>query len=306
MSTHDAAAPVRTNDGLIGVLYGLAAFGIWGLVPVYFKAVAHVPAIEVVAHRVVWAMLLLLVGLLLQRRARQLLSELRDPRRVGFYALTALLVSGNWLIFIWAIHNDRILETSLGYYINPLVNVLLGVVFLRERLNARQTMAVALAAAGVLNLIVGYGTIPWIALALALLFGIYGLLRKQAGVEAMLGLAAETVMLAPLAVLFLAYLGWHGTGAFAQVSRASDALLVFAGVVTAVPLICFLQAANRLRLSTVGLMQYLAPTLSFLLAVAVYKEPFTWAHGITFACIWVALGLYSLDAFASRAVSRSA
>ncbi len=306
MSIRDGAVPAQPDHGFAGVLYGLGAFGIWGLVPIYFKAVGHVPAIEVLAHRVVWAMLLLLAALLLQRRARQLTYELRDPRRLGFFATTALLVSGNWLIFIWAIHNDRILETSLGYYINPLVNVLLGVVFLRERLNARQTVAVALAAVGVLNLIIGYGTVPWIALALALLFGLYGLLRKRAGVEAMLGLAAETVVLAPLALLFLAYLAWNGVGAFTQSSLTSDALLVFSGVVTAVPLFCFLQAANRLRLSTVGLMQYLAPTLSFLLAVAVYKEPFTLAHAITFACIWMALALYSFDAFTSRALSRPA
>ncbi len=299
MSADDRSAR-GGDEGLVGVLYALAAFGMWGLIPVYFKAVAHVSAIEVVAHRIVWALPLLWAALLWRRRLRLLPQELRNPRRLVLYGATALLVSTNWLIFIWAIHHDRLLEASLGYYINPLVNVLLGVLFLRERLNARRVFAVALAAIGVLNLVVGYGSFPWIALALALTFGLYGLLRKKAATEAMLGLAVETLLLAPLALLFLADLAWRGSGAFGQHGVPTDALLVFAGVITVVPLVCFLQAANRLHLSTVGLMQYLAPTLNFLLAVAVYREPFTPAHGITFGCIWAALALYTFDALHVR------
>lgn len=299
MSADDRSAR-GADEGFVGVLYALGAFGIWGLTPVYFKAVAHVPAIEVVAHRIVWALPLLWAALLWRRRLHLLLQELCNPRHLMFYGATALLVSTNWLIFIWAIHNDRLLEASLGYYINPLVNVLLGVLFLRERLNARQLLAVALAGIGVLNLIAGYGSFPWIALALALTFGLYGLLRKKAATEAMLGLTVETLLLAPLASLFLADLAWRGSGAFGQQDVPTDALLVFAGVITVVPLVCFLQAANRLHLSTVGVMQYLAPTLNFLLAVAVYREPFTPTHAITFGCIWVALAIYTFDAFRVR------
>jgi chloramphenicol-sensitive protein RarD len=292
------------DEGLVGVLYALAAFGIWGFAPIYFRAVGAVPALEVLAHRVVWAMLLLAGLLWLQRRGRELVAQLRRPGRLAFYSITAALVSTNWLVFIWSIQHDRLLEASLGYYINPLVNVVLGVLFLRERLNAWQIAAVALAAVGVLNLMLRYNTFPWIALTLGFSFGFYGLLRKKAAVDAILGLTIETLILTPFALLFLGLLAARGTGAFGRLSLMTDTLLVFAGVVTAVPLVCFLQAARKLRLATVGLMQYLAPTLNFLLAVLAYHEPFTVAHALTFACIWTALAIYSLDAFVAHRAAR--
>ncbi|MFQ5993883.1 MAG: EamA family transporter RarD [Acidiferrobacterales bacterium] len=298
------AARSPTNDSLAGdfagVLYGLCAFGLWGLSPIYFKAVDHVGATEVLGHRVVWSMLLLCGLLLLRKRGRQLLFEFRSPKRIGFYLLTALLVSTNWLIFIWSIHNDRLLEASLGYYINPLVNVVLGMAFLNERLNLWQSLAVALATIGVVNLVINSGTFPWVALTLAFSFGFYGLLRKKAGMDAVLGLTVETLLLSPLALVFLAGLAVHGSGSFAQGDLKTDVLLVSAGLVTAVPLVCFLEATQRLRLMTVGLMQYLAPTLNFLLAVVAYREPFTLTHLATFLCIWAALAVYSFDAFRSR------
>ncbi len=288
------------DDAFTGVLYALAAFGIWGLSPIYFKAVAQVPATEVLAHRVLWATVLLVAVLLLQRRGLELIRELFSWRRVRFYLVTALLVSTNWLIFIWSIQNDRLLEASLGYYINPLVNVLLGTLFLRERLNPWQISAVILAAAGVVNLILGYGKFPWVALTLAFSFGLYGFLRKKGALDAIVGLAVETLLLVPVALIFLGALALQGNGAFAQGVIKIDVLLVFAGVITAVPLVCFLQAARRLQLTTVGLMQYLAPTLNFLLAVLAYQEPFTTAHLVTFTSIWIALAIYSFDAFAAR------
>ena len=295
------------RDGAVsGVLYALAAFGIWGLSPIYFKSLGHVPATEVLAHRVLWATVLLVAVLLLQRRGLELIRELLSWRRVGFYLVTALLVSTNWLIFIWSIQNDRLLEASLGYYINPLVNVLLGTVFLRERLNRWQIVAVALAAAGVMNLVLGYGKFPWVALTLAFSFGFYGLLRKKAGMDAILGLTVETLLLVPAALLFLGWLAFQGSAAFAHAGAKTDVLLIFAGVITAVPLVCFLQAARRLKLTTVGLMQYLAPTLNLLLAVLAYYEPFTTAHLITFVCIWIALAIYSFDAFFARHRERAA
>ncbi len=302
-----AARRFGVRDGAFsGVLYALAAFGIWGLSPIYFKSLGHGPATEVLAHRVLWATVLLVAVLLLQRRGLELIRELLSWRRVGFYLVTALLVSTNWLIFIWSIQNDRLLEASLGYYINPLVNVLLGTVFLRERLNRWQIVAVALAAAGVMYLVLGYGKVPWVALTLAFSFGFYGLLRKKAGMDAILGLTVETLLLAPAALLFLGWLAFQGSAAFAHAGAKTDVLLIFAGVITAVPLVCFLQAARRLRLTTVGLMQYLAPTLNLLLAVLAYHEPFTMVHTITFVCIWVALAIYSFDAFFARHRERAA
>lgn len=288
---------------VVGLLYGFGAFGFWGLTPIYFKAVGHVPALEVMAHRVVWAMLLMFALLLWKQRLRELLRELANPRRLLFYAATALLVSTNWFIFIWAIQQDRLLEASLGYYINPLVNVFLGMLFLHERLNGWQITAVALAAIGVLNLVLAHGTFPWIALALAFSFGFYGLLRKKARVDVVLGLTVETILLTPFALTFLLLLG--ADGAFGHGNIETDLLLAAAGIVTAVPLLCFLQATQRLALSTVGLMQYLAPTLNFLLAVLAYDEPFTVPHVITFVCIWIALAVYSGDAFLTHRAQRA-
>ena len=291
------------DSRLTGFLYGLGAFGFWGLTPIYFKAVGQVPALEVMAHRVVWAMLLMFALLLWKQRLRELSLELGNPRRLLFYAVTALLVSTNWLIFIWAIQQNRLLEASLGYYINPLVNVFLGMLFLHERLNVRQIVAVTLAAIGVLNLMLAHGTFPWIALALAFSFGFYGLLRKKARVDVMLGLTVETILLTPFALAFLVLLG--ANGAFGRANMETDLLLAAAGIVTAVPLLCFLQATQRLALSTVGLMQYLAPTLNFLLAVLLYDEPFTLSHLITFVCIWIALAIYSGDAFLTHRAHRA-
>ena len=294
----------RPDPGLAGILYALAAFGIWGLAPIYFRLIRQVPALEVVAHRVVWAVLLLCLALLAKRRGRLLLAELRDRQRLLFLSVTALLVSGNWLIYIWSIQNDRLLEASLGYYINPLINVLLGMLFLRERLNLRQGVAVALATIGVLNLIVALGVFPWIALSLALLFGFYGLLRKKASIDAMVGLTIETILLAPFALALLVVLALHGNGAFGRGDLTTDLLLAGTGLMTAIPLFCFLQGARRLRLSTLGLMQYVAPSLNFLLAVVFYHEPFTWMHFVTFLFIWVALAVYSFDAFSERRAQR--
>lgn len=278
----------------IGLLNALGCFALWGLFPIYFKLLQYVPALEVLAHRVLGSAVLLLALILTWGQWPALLSEFRHHRRLGFYLLTALLISGNWLLYIWAVQNGRILEASLGYYISPLVNVLLGVLFLGERLNPRQLIAVLIAAMGVLVLVIGHGVFPWISLTLAFSFGSYGLLRKKAGHAPTLGLCVETMLIAPIALLFLAT---QGGGALGRVDGLTDALLFGAGLVTVIPLLMFLQATQRLRLSTVGLIQYLTPTLQFLLAVTVYREPFTGIHLVTFSCIWLALALYSVDAW---------
>jgi len=282
-----------------GLASALGCFGIWGLFPIYFKQLCHVPALEVLAHRVLWSAVLLLGLILAQGQWQALRAEFRDRRRLRFYLLTALLISANWLLYVWAVQHGRILEASLGYYINPLVNVLLGVLFLFERLNPRQWTVVALAAAGVLVLVVGHGVFPWISLTLALSFGGYGLLRKKAGHAATLGLCVETALLAPVALLFLAVLAARGAGGLGTMNGQTDLLLLAAGPVTVAPLLMFLEATRRLRLSTIGLIHYLTPTLQFLLAVALYRESFTTIHLAVFGCIWLGLALYSADAWAS-------
>lgn len=279
-----------------GLLYALAAFLMWGLFPLYFHALAQVPALEVLAHRVLWSAVLLVAWAALAGRLRGLGAELANPRRLAFYSFTTLLISANWWIFIWAIQNARVLESSLGYYINPLVNVVLGVLFLKERLNRRQWLAVGIAAAGVLWLVVARGTLPWVSLALALTFGGYALVRKMAGFDAMTGLTVETLLLTPLALLALGTWLADGTAHLGHAGLATDALLLAAGVITVAPLVCFLEAGLRLRLATLGIVQYLTPTLHFLLAVFAFGEVFDPQRAVTFVCIWIALVLYSLDA----------
>lgn len=279
-----------------GVLYGIAAYGTWGLFPLYFKAVAYVPALEVVCHRVVWSLAFLAALLALRGDWRAVPRALRCRRTLATLGLTALLIACNWVLFVWAVANQQLLQASLGYYINPLLNVLLGCVFLGERLRRWQTISVVLAGVGVAYLTVAYGQLPWIALVLAATFGFYGLLRKTAKADALVGLSVETTLLAPLAAAYLLYQMAHGQAVFLAGSARSDLLLMAAGAVTATPLLWFTAAARRLPYSTLGFMQYLAPTGQFLLAVLAFGEPFRPAQLVTFGCIWIALVIFSWDA----------
>lgn len=275
-----------------GVAYAVAAYGFWGLNPLYFKAVTEVPALEVLAHRTLWTVVLLALLVSLGRRWSAIVDALRDRRTVLLLCLSTLVISVNWLIYIWAIFVERVLETSLGYYINPLVSVLLGVVVLRERLAPLQALAVLLAALGVLNLALGAGGLPWVAISLALTFGLYGLIRKTARIGAAEGLLVETSLILPFALGYLLFIAAEGTGSFATESRATDLLLIAAGPVTMLPLVWFASAARRLPLSLVGFFQYIAPTCHFLLAVFAFGEPFTRGHLITFLLIWTAVALF--------------
>lgn len=277
-----------------GVLAAFTAFLIWGLAPLYFKAVGTVPPTEIVAHRVLWSALFLAALLALWRGFDGLRRLRAQPRLLGLLALTALLTGSNWLVFVWAISADRVLEASLGYFINPLVSVLLGRLFLGERLRPLQQLAVALACAGVLWRVLQVGALPWVALFLALTFGFYGLLRKRAPVDAVSGLFVETLITAPLAIAWLCWLRLGGTLHFGH-GAATDWLLPFAGVLTAVPLMLFAVGAQRLPLSTVGFLQYIAPTLNFMLAVFVFREPFDGPQLLGFGLIWAALAVYSTD-----------
>jgi chloramphenicol-sensitive protein RarD len=284
-----------TRGATAGLISALAAYVAWGLFPVYFHALAAVPPFEILAHRVVWSVGFLVLLLSAMGRWAAVGDLLRRPRRLATLAATALLISANWLIFIWATTTGHVLDSSLGYFVNPLVSVLLGVAFLREPLSRPQLGAVSLAATGVLWLVISAGQLPWISLALALSFGLYGLLRKRAAVDSVAGLFIETLLLAPLAALWLGRLEGSGAGHFSPGGRLAW-LLAASGALTALPLIWFAQGVQRLRLSTVGLLQYVAPSLQFGCAVLLYGESFTRAHAVAFSCIWASLAVYSADA----------
>jgi chloramphenicol-sensitive protein RarD len=285
----------------LGLIYGLAAYGAWGVFPIYLKAVRAVPVVEVLCHRVVWALAVLLVVTGVRRELREVAAALRDRRALLVLSGSTVAIAINWLVYIYSVTHDRMLESSLGYYINPLVTVLLGIVLLGERLTPLMKAAVVSAAAGVAWLAIDLGQLPWISLVLALSFASYGLLRKIAPVGALIGLTVETLLLAPLAA---AYLGWavtQGHSGFLSGGPGMRALLLLAGPVTVVPLLCFAAAARRLPLSTIGFLQYLSPTLQFLLAVAVYGEPFGRGRAGAFACIWVAVALFAFDSIRRHA-----
>ena len=285
----------------LGVLSAAGAFFVWGMVPLYFRTLRSVSPFEIIAHRVLWSVLFLVLLVRLTRGFGQVRATFAQPRLVARLALTAALVTSNWLTFVWAVNAGRILDTSLGYFLTPQVNVLLGFLFLHERLRRAQWLAVLLALAGVLNQIWLLGQLPWISLVLALTFGSYGLFRKQIPVDAVTGLLVETAVAAPFALGFLLYLQRTGGLGFAHRGRPTDALLAALGVVTAVPLLLFGAGARRLRLATIGFLQYLAPTMTFLIAVLVYREPLGVARVLTFAFIWAGIAVYAADSV--RAVS---
>jgi chloramphenicol-sensitive protein RarD len=288
----------RTISPRAGVASAIAAYGIWGVAPLYFKPVTNqAPALEVLAHRIVWsaALLALLIGFSPKRRALASAAA-RSWRLVAGLLVTALLVGFNWYIFIWAIGAKQTLQASLGYFINPLVSVLLGVIFLGERLTLPAKVAVGFAAAGAGSLAIGAGELPLIALSLALTFAAYGLLRKLLHVDSVTGLAVETVLLLPVALAYLIWLGDGESGRrFGAVSWRLDLMLAFAGVMTTVPLLFFAIGARSLRLATMGLLQYIAPTGQFIVAVTVFHEPFDQKKLLAFALIWMGLAIYSAD-----------
>lgn len=287
--------PNQRKAAQLGLWCGVGAYGLWGLVPLYFKAISHVPPVEVLSHRIVWSFLFLALVLSVSRRWGALASGLRSPRSLAILSCSTLLIAVNWLTYIHAVTSDQVLQASLGYFIAPLVNVLLGLFILKERLRASQWVALALASVGVINLTLSAHSLPWIALLLACSFGVYGLLRKTVAVDGLVGLSVETMLLCPIAAVFLAHRATQG-GSFGTVSLETDILLGLSGIVTAIPLLLFAMAARRLRLATVGFLQYLAPTFQFLLAVFAFGEPFHLAQLSSFACIWAALALYAFDA----------
>jgi chloramphenicol-sensitive protein RarD len=283
-----------------GLFYGLAAYGAWGVFPIYLKAVKTVPVFEVLCHRVVWALAVLAVVIAVRGEMQGVLAALRNRRALLVLSASTVLIAINWLVYIFSVSHSRILESSLGYYINPLVSVLFGIVLLGERLEPLMKAAVVAAAAGVAWMAIDLGQLPWISLVLAFSFGLYGLLRKIAPVGPLIGLTVETILLAPLCAGYLAWSMTHGRSGFLSGGPSLRTLLLLAGPVTAVPLLCFAAAARRLPLTTMGFLQYVSPTLQFLIAVAVYGEPFSRGRASAFACIWVAVALFAFDSARRR------
>lgn len=292
-SATPSASPREERSALIA---GFAAFGTWGLIPVYWKLLKTVSAPEILAHRCVWTTLFLVLLLTWQGRWPELRAAARSRRTLLYCFASGLALSTNWLFFIWAVNVDRVVETSLGYFMTPLVNVLFGAIFLRERLTRWQLVSVLLAFAGVLYLTLGYGKFPWVAVVLCLSFGVYGLLRKKSGTRAIPGLFLETTLLTPIALLYLLSLHRGDGVIFGPVHWAFALLLVSTGIVTGLPLVWFGHAARHLRMTTVGFLQYLAPSGSFFLGVFLYHEPFTHNHLITFSLIWAALAIFTVEA----------
>lgn len=277
---------------LHGAYFATAAYVFWGFAPIYFKWVGHVDPLEIVAQRVVWSVILLLGILLYLGR----LDALRLPRSNWWkIAATAILLSCNWLLFIYAVVNNNIVETSLGYFINPLVSVFLGMIFLRERLRPLQWIAILIAASGILFQLFYYAKVPFIALALAFSFGFYGLIRKNLNLHSVGGLTIETLIIAPVALTYLFWLQSAGQLAFAHIDLRTDLLLVMAGFVTSFPLLCFAAAVTRLSLTAAGMFQYIAPSLSLAVAVLIYDEPFGIDRVVTFTCIWIALAIFTVE-----------
>jgi chloramphenicol-sensitive protein RarD len=302
-----SARALRSSRAASGAAFASAAFGAWGLLPIYWKALSDVPLLELLAHRIWLSAAFALVLLAATRRIGVAREVLAQPRARNALVASASLIALNWGLFIFSVARGDVLASSLGYFLNPLVNVALGVVFLRERLRPLQAAAVSIAAAGMGVLAVASGGLPWISLALAVSFGFYGLLRKAAPVTPVVSLAVETTLLAPLALGYVAWLGLSGEAGLGRVSGGTIALLAASGVLTGLPLLAFAAAAARLRLATLGLFQYLAPSLHFLLAVGLYGEPFAGPQLVAFGSVWVGLALYSADSIrAARAAGRAA
>lgn len=285
-----------------GILNGIAAYALWGFFPIYWKLLQQVPALQVIGHRIGWSFILLIIFILLTKQWKEFRSAAVTPKTVGIYSLAAILLSVNWLIYVWGVNSGFIVETSLGYFINPLLSVLLGVVFLRERLRPMQWIPVALAAAGVVYLTLAYGRLPWIALTLAFTFGFYGFVKKLAPLGSLYGLTLETGIVFPFALIYLAFIEFTSAGAFLHEGALIDLLLIGAGLVTTIPLLMFASAARQIPLTVVGILQYIAPTLQFLIGILIYREPFDQSRLIGFGLVWLALIIFWVESYLANRV----
>lgn len=283
-----------------GAWYAVGAYMTWGLLPVYWKWIHGVPASQLLAHRILWSFVTLAVVIVVSRQAKSLGAALRNRRILGVYLAAAILIGVNWYTYVWAVNAGFMIETSLGYFINPLFSVLLGVLFLREKLRPWQWGSIAVAASGVVYLALSYGSLPWIALTLAASFGLYGLIKKMAPLGSLHGLSLETAILLLPAIVYLVSLEASGTGAFLQSALPLKLLLVGAGVATTLPLLMFASAARRIPLGLVGILQYITPTLQFLLGVLVYDEPLSMSRFVGFVVVWAALVMFVVEGMIAR------
>ncbi|MHC5306788.1 EamA family transporter RarD [Bartonella sp. LJL80] len=291
--------PIIPTPNLSGFAAAFGAYLIWGIFPLYMKAVAHIPVMEVVAHRILWALPTALIILVCLGRTKDLMAALRTPHMVAMACLTSALITMNWSVYIWAIANNHAVDAALGYYINPLFNVMLGLVFLRERLDFWQWISVGLAFFAVAILTIHAGGLPWVAVLLPITFGLYGFFRKSLPIGPAQGFALETILLFIPAIALAGYFFWTGNYHFAHGSWQDTGLLIMAGPFTAIPLILFATGAKRLSLITLGLMQYLTPTFLFLIAIFVFKEPFSRIQLMAFSLIWLGLIIYTISSFVS-------
>jgi chloramphenicol-sensitive protein RarD len=283
-----------------GILSGIGAYVLWGFFPIYWKLLHNVPALELIGHRIVWSSLLLIVVILITGQWSVFRATF-NWRTIGIYLIASLLIGINWLTYVWAVNAGHIVETSLGYFINPLLSVLLGLIVLRERLRPAQWLPVGIACIGVAYLTIQFGQLPWIALVLAFTFGFYGLVKKLAPLSSLHGLTLETGILLIPAVVYLVFVEWTGAGAFLHTGFLSDLLMIGAGLVTTIPLLMFASAAKQIPLTMIGVLQYLAPTIQFLIGVFVYKEEFDSSRLIGFSIVWLALITFWLENYwASR------
>ncbi len=296
MSTpHDA-----NNDAMNskrGLVAGITAFALWGLFPMYWHLLEAIPAQEIITHRIVWSVVFLVPLVTYYKCGGEVKEAMSHPSTFLRSFISGALVAGNWYLYVWAVNSGQVLETSLGYYINPLMNVLTGAIFLRERMNRTQMFSIALATFGVLGMVIAYGQVPWIALGLATLFAAYVLLRKAVKVNALPGLFIETSMVMPFAAGWLIWQGYHGLGALGHVPLSTTILVLCTGAVTSIPLLCFGYAARNLRLTTVGILQYITPTLAFIQGVFLFNETVSTGRMLTFGCIWLALIIYTIDSW---------
>ncbi|WP_320052517.1 EamA family transporter RarD [uncultured Acetobacteroides sp.] len=291
---HKTIAQAASN-GRADIVYPIAAYSLWGILPIYWKVMKQLPAGDILAHRIFWSFLFLAVIISGMRRWKEFRQAFTSIRSLLTISVAAILISVNWLIYIWAVNNNHIVEASLGYYINPLLTILLGVVVLHERSDVWQIVAIALAFVGVALLTYQFGEVPWVAVSLAVSFALYGLVKKLSKLSPLTGLAAETMMVTPLALGYL-YMQVSGTvNNYSSISYGMSIMILLTGVVTSIPLLLFAQGAKRVSLTTMGFVQYLSPSLSLLIGIFIYKEPFTLAYQISFGLIWVALAIYSFS-----------
>ena len=291
-----------SNKG-VGILYGIMAYTAWGLLPLYWKLLKVIPAFEILAHRIIWSFLFVIFLVVLSKQWLAIKQTMSDRRKMSLIGIGAITITVNWGTYIWAVNAGHVVEASLGYYINPLVTVLFGMVFLKERLNKGQIVALILALIGVVMMTVQYGKTPWIALILAFSFGFYGLFKKLAHVDSVTGLTLETAIITPMALGYITSQQLNGVGALGQISLFTTILLLLSGVATATPLLWFAKSAERVELSTIGFLQYISPTISLILGIFVFHEQFTIAHMTGFGLIWIALIIYSFSRVNFKKVS---